>query len=66
MLKRPLYDEEILTILQTKKVVFVGERTFQSPIGNSEWSSWGLLFDDGTFLIINDDSGPYLITESRE
>ena len=68
MLKPTLSDEEILTILQTKKVVSVGERTFQSPIGKNEWRGWGFLFDDGTFLTIAGDGGvaPYLLNESRE
>jgi hypothetical protein len=67
-LKQTLSDEEILSLLQTKKVVSVGERTFQNPNGNNEWRSWGILFDDGTFLSIAGDGGvaPYLLTESKE
>ena len=67
-MKQTLSDEEILVILQTKKVMSVGEREFKNPNGNNDWRSWGILFDDGTFLTIAGDGGisPYLLTESRE
>lgn len=67
-MKQTPSDQEVLAILQSKKAVSVGERTFQSPIGKNEWREWGILFDDGMFLSTAGDGGvaPYLLTESKE
>jgi hypothetical protein len=67
-MQQTLSDQEVLSIIQAKKVVAVGERTFQNPNGTNEWRGWGILFDDGTFLNIAGDGGvaPYLLIESKE